>query len=106
MTLIKLESQMKIEDFKKVEFLVKMKAKLDLAVVACDNMDTDAVDAGGIDGFEVGFYGHFSAYSDGSQGIDLNGLYVQDKVVEAIRDILCNQRQDVLDELTNLGVEI
>ena len=100
---------MKIEDFKKVEFLIKLRAKLNLAIIQCDDYlaEEPDIDAGGIEGFNEGFWGAFSSHDDGSgEIVKLSGCYVAVPVVEAIRDILANQRQDALDALTNLGVEL
>ena len=100
---------MHIEDFKKVEFLIRLRAKLKLAITQCDDYLAEEPDiaSGGIEGFNEGFWGAISGHDDGSGVIvSLSGCYVAIPVVEATRVILANQLQDALDALTNLGVEI
>ena len=94
---------MKLKSFEAVKHLIETLNKIDSAIDATRDYDlTDTTDER-----DVGYWGTFSKHSDGSgDQINLNGCFVEFQVIESIEKVLLAKRQDILDALTNQGVEV
>lgn len=98
---------MKLNNFEEVKHLINTKAKIEAAIQQCDAYEYDEADCGGTSGAEFGYWGVFSKHSDGSgDKIDLHGCYVEEEVVEAIKEVLDTKRTKILARLGRLGVDV
>lgn len=99
---------MNISDFNKVAELMKMRRKVQEALVQANEYEVDESDAGCIaDNQSGGFYGYFSTHYDGSGNkLDLAGCYVESAAIEAITEVLEVKLESIEAELVNLGVDL
>jgi hypothetical protein len=98
-------------DFAEVEFLFKLKSRLEKALVEADKtiheITNDRPDSGGFENFNIGYYSHVHKHSDGSgQGIDMSGCYVGLEVAEYAKAILQGKLKEVHTRLNELRVTL
>ena len=100
---------MKLSDMKQIEKLIRIRQQcMEALESAVDGPEAllDFKDAGGIPGFEEGFWGQYCQHSDGSGWkMDMSGCYVAEAVLNALIGILQAQVQRVDEHLLGLGVD-
>jgi len=90
---------MKLEDFKRVEELVKQRNKTIVAIEKCDKYFEKERDDN--------YWGQLSNHDDGSgEVVDLSGCCVLDDVVEATMEVLTIRLNEVDSSLIELGVDV
>ena len=101
---------MKLSNLEAVNTLVRTKKSCLHALGQLEGFETaideNGKDAGGTDGFDIGYNCNISQYDDGSgPSINMSGCYVGKQVASATRSILEIQINRINDELIALGVE-
>jgi hypothetical protein len=96
---------MKITDFEEVESYMQTLKKLDAALESVDYnikyIGEGVEKQGSILGSCRGYSGSVSLQSK----VDLVGCYLGVEVAQALRSVILDKRQKILDRLTELGVE-
>lgn len=100
---------MNIEDFGKVEKLVKIADRLcgAYAQLKREKVKYSEEDSGGVGEFDKGYHGVLSKHIDGSGSqIDLRGCYVGHLVLDEVQSVLEHQFEKVKTTLKELGVSV
>lgn len=102
---------MDINNLDKVNFLVSVKTKCVAAVEGLnkyvERVESDGPDAGGYEGYDLGFWSSFSMHRDGSgASADMVGCYVGLEAAHALMEVLARQISRINDDLRELGVEL